>query len=88
MDFPQWDITSETIMHTGTPAFKARWCSGEPEFENISGLFWHEENSGSKGDTLLIFDFEWVNGTPAQAVFEKLMKSAASALDNWISARF
>lgn len=88
MNSAQWDITPETITHTGTPAFKASWRSGEPEFENISGLFWYEENSGSEDDTLLIFDFEWQNGAPDQAVFEELMKSGVSALDNWISERF
>ncbi|MCP5245883.1 MAG: hypothetical protein H6937_08030 [Burkholderiales bacterium] len=51
-------------------------------------MFWHEENSGSEDDTLLIFDFEWKNGTPDQAAFEELMEGAVSALDEWISARF
>lgn len=88
MNSAQWDITPETITHTGKPAFKARWLTGEPEFENISGVFWHEENSGSEDDSLLIFDFEWKNGAPGQAVFEELMKSAENALDKWISARF
>jgi hypothetical protein len=87
MNSMQWGITPETITHTGTPAFKASWCSGEPEFENITGLFWYEENSGSADDSLLIFDFEWKDGTPEQAVFEELMKSVISALDEWISAR-
>ena len=88
MDSAQWDITPETITHTGKPAFKAGWLSGEPDFENISGLFWHEENSGNEDDSLLIFDFEWQNGTPDQAAFEDLMESATSALDYWISVRF
>ena len=87
MNSAQWDITPETITHTGTPAFKACWRSGEPEFENITGLFWHEENSGSEDDSLLIFDFEWKSTAPDQAVFEELMRSAGSALDDWISAK-
>lgn len=88
MNFQQWDITPETITHTGTPAFKASWRSGEPEFENITVLFWYEENSGGEDDALLIFDFEWQNGAPDQDVFEELMESAVSALDAWICARF
>jgi hypothetical protein len=51
-------------------------------------LFWHEENSGSEDDALLIFDFEWKNGMSDQAVFEKLMEGAINALDAWICARF
>jgi len=31
---------------------------------------------------LLIFDFEWKNGAPEQAVFEKLMKNAGSVSIN------
>lgn len=88
MNLDQWKITPETITHTGKPAFKASWISGETDLENISGLFWHDENSGSGDDSLLIFDFEWKNGAPEQAVFEELMKSAVSALDEWISERF
>ncbi|MDH5573411.1 MAG: hypothetical protein OEY89_16735 [Gammaproteobacteria bacterium] len=88
MNSAQWDITPETITHIGKPGFTAHWFSGEPDFENISGLFWYEGNSGSGDDTLLIFDFEWHNGAPDQAVFEKLMKSAESALDAWISKCF
>jgi hypothetical protein len=88
MNLDQWTITPETITHTGKPSFKASWLSGEPEFENITGLFWYEENSGSEDDNLLIFDFEWQNGAPKQAIFEKLMESAVSALDNWISVHF
>lgn len=88
MDSVQWDITPETITHTRKPAFKASWLSGEPDFESISGLFWHEENSGSEDDTLLIYDFEWQNGAPDQAVFEELMESVVSVLDNWVSERF
>ncbi|GJL71970.1 MAG: hypothetical protein NMNS01_11690 [Nitrosomonas sp.] len=88
MKSAQWNITPKTITHTGAPAFKASWRSGKPEFENITGLFWHEENSGSEDDALLIFDFEWQSNAPEQAVFEELMKNAGSAIDNWISARF
>lgn len=88
MNSAQWDITPETITHTGKPAFKACWLTGESEFENITGLFWHEENSGSEDDSLLIFDFEWKNGAPEQAVFEELMERAVSVLDEWIYARF
>jgi len=88
MNLEQWKITPETITHTGKPAFKASWLSGELEFENITGLFWHEENSGSEDDTLLIFDFEWKNGAPEQAVFEVLMECAGRALDGWITERF
>lgn len=88
MNSEQWDITPETITYTGKSAFKARWLSGEPEFENITGLFWHDENSGSEDDTLLIFDFEWKNGAPEQAQFEELMGSAVNALDEWISSFF
>ncbi len=88
MNLEQWKITPETITYTGKPVFKASWLSGEPDFENITGLFWHEENSGSADDTLLIFDFEWMNGAPDLAVFEELMESAISALDEWISAHF
>jgi hypothetical protein len=51
-------------------------------------LFWYEENSGSADDSLLIFDFEWKNGAPDQAAFEKLMESAVGTMDAWISARF
>jgi hypothetical protein len=87
MNLKQWDITPEVITYTGQPAFKANWLSGEPEFENITGLFWYDENSENGDDSLLIFDFEWRNGAPEQAVFEKLMKSAGNALDDWISAR-
>lgn len=87
MNSEQWKITPETITHTGKPAFKASWLSGEPDFENISGLFWHEENSGGGDDGLLIYDFEWRNGAPEQAAFEELMESAISALDEWISER-
>ena len=88
MNSAQWDITPETITHTGTSAFKASWRSGEADFENITGLFWHEENSWSEDDTLLIFDFEWKNGPPNQAVFEELMGKTGRALDGWISERF
>ena len=88
MNSEQWKITPETITHTGTPAFKASWLSGEPDFENISGLFWYEENSGSEDDSVLIFGFEWKNGAPEQAQFEELMVSAVNALDEWISERF
>jgi len=88
MNSAQWEVTPETITYTGKPAFKASWLSGEPDFENISGLFWYEENSGSEDDSFLILDFEWKNGAPEQAVFEELMESAGSALDNWISAHF
>ena len=87
MNLVQWDITPETITYTRTPAFKARWRSGESDFENITGLFWYEENSGSEDDSLLIFDFEWKSGAPDQAVFERLMESAGSALDDWITSR-
>jgi hypothetical protein len=88
MNSAQWNITPEKITHTGKPACFKSWLSGEPDFENITGLFWHEENSGSEDDALLIFDSEWQNGAPNQAVFEKLMESAVSALDEWISERF
>ena len=88
MNLEQWEITPETITHTGKPAFKASWLSGEPpELENIKGLFWYDEDTGNEDDRLLIFDFEWKNGVPEQAIFEELMKNAGSALDNWISER-
>ncbi len=69
-------ITPETITYTG-----------KPELENIKGLFWYDEDTGNEDDRLLIFDFEWKNGVPEQAIFEELMKNAGSALDNWISER-
>lgn len=71
MNSEQWEITPEIIAHAGKPAFKASWLSGKAEPKDIKGLFWYDEDTGNEDDRLLIFDFEWKNGEPEQAIFER-----------------
>lgn len=84
-----WQITPDTIRHSGQPPFTARWHNGEPDyFEEIEGPFYYEENSG-QGDQLLIYGFDWQNGLPpAAAEFEQLMQAAVIAIEGWIGGRF
>lgn len=83
----EWHITADTITRTGQPAFTARWQSGEPDFEEIEGPFYFEENSG-QGDQLLIYGFDWKIGPPPAAPeFKKLMQAAIVELDDWVSRR-
>lgn len=76
-----------TVKHCAAPRFTARWTTGEADFSGMEGLFWLDEGSGSE-DSLTLFNFQWEDKPPDQAMFEDLIKQAALAIDNWIASRF
>lgn len=80
------EIGHGEIRHLATPRFMAHWTSGITELERIDGPCWTAEGS-SDDDALHLFDMVWLDPTPDQASFEKLMHKAAAAIDEWITGR-
>ncbi len=83
-----WRVTHNTINHALPPYFKAQWQTGRDGLENLEGLFWYDEASGTEEDTLVIFGFEWDGVPPEEEQFAVLMKEALLAIDQWISSQF
>ena len=74
------------VSHTAAPRFMALWTSGADELADIDGPCWISESSGDD-DALHIFGFIWTDPAPEQAGFDRLMRQAAAAIDEWISER-
>lgn len=88
---PDWTIDEGEagrgeIRHHAAPRFAARWTSGADELAAIDGPCWTTEGSGDE-DALHIFGFIWTDPAPDQAGFERLMRQAVTAIDEWISGR-
>ncbi len=74
------------ITHLAAPRFTAQWTSGAAELAGIDGPCWTAEG-GDEDDALHIFGFSWTDPAPDQAGFERLMRQAAAAIDDWISGQ-
>lgn len=77
----------DVVRHHAQPRFTASWMSGDADLAEIEGPCWTYEGSGNGEDSLHFFDFAWIDPTPDQRTFERLMQDASNAIDAWISCR-
>lgn len=88
-----WSIETDesgrgTITHHAAPRFIAQWSSGVADLSESEGIFWYEAGSSRGEDGLTLQNFKWIDIVTEQDKFEKLMRQATGALDDWIAQRF
>ena len=82
----KFTVTPQSISHNESPAFVAKWFSGDEALENKDQNSFYYEASGGL-DQLLISQIEWQDEKPSQEKFNSLMDEAITAIDKWIVER-
>ncbi len=75
------------ITHHQSPAFVAKWFSGDIKAPEDSLNSFYYEGSG-QNDQILIYNIEWHDESPSQEQFNGLMDAAISVIDHWIAEQF
>lgn len=87
-----WTIQTDAdglglIRHHVAPRFTASWISGDADRAKIDTYCWSDQGSGDGEDSLHLFGFKWFDRAPDGETLERLMQSAAKAIDAWIARR-
>ena len=92
MDNLNWSFERDAegrsvVKHHAPPRFSAYWTSNAGEVPALPVQCWHDTGSGDGEDSLHIYGFRWIDCPPNFVTFDRLMKDATTAIDEWIANR-